>query len=121
MSATAHIRAASRFLQLANSFSFERDPLAKSEMLWCAAAHIMKAIAVTQQPNWPNLSHADLLAIATRIGALWSEPTIEDDFNAAERLHRNMYEGFMRRRSFANTERRVRRLVNHVTERITDH
>ena len=119
MNTAAHIRAAFRFLQLADTFSYERDPLAKSEMLWCAAAHIVKARAVMQRPNWPNRSHADLLDVAIRIGRLWSEPIIEDDFNAAERLHRNMYEGFMGRRAFANAERRVRRMVNRIAARLS--
>ncbi|MYC34198.1 MAG: hypothetical protein F4X64_13620 [Chloroflexi bacterium] len=118
LNALAHVRAALRFLELADSFSVERDPLAKSEMLWCAAAHIMKAIAVTQRPIWPNRRHRDLFGIAVRIESLWSEAGIEDDFKAAERLHRNMYEGFMGRRAFANAEGRVRRLVNRMVNRI---
>ena len=87
-------------------------------MLWCAAAHIIKAIAVTQRPIWPNRRHSDLLGVAVRITTLWNEPSIEDDFDAAERLHRNMYEGYMGRRAFANAERRVRSLVNLVAHRI---
>ena len=118
MSGQAHVRAAFPFLQLADFFTLEQDPLARSEMLWCAAAHVMKAVAITQRPRWADRRHADLLVVAVRIGSLWNEPNIEDDFKAAERLHRNMYEGFMGRRAFTNAERRVRRLVNRAARRI---
>lgn len=41
-----HIRASLRFLQHAELFSTDQDALARSEMLWCAAAHGVKAFAV---------------------------------------------------------------------------
>ena len=113
-----HVRAAFRFLALADSPTLERDVLARSEMLWCAAAHIVNAVAKTQRPHWPNRSHDDLFPIAERIAGLWNAPSVEDDFRAANRLHRNMYEGFMGGRAFANAERRVRRLVNYIAAHI---
>lgn len=119
MDSQAHVRAALRFVQLADAFPVEQDSLARSEMLWCAAAHIVKAIAKTQRPRWPNRSHDDLFRAAERVAGLLSEPRVEDDFKAAGRLHRNMYEDFMGRRAIANAERRVRRLVNRVVEHIT--
>ena len=41
-------------------------------------------------------SHINLLSIAIRIADHWSVPSIEDDFKAAESLHRNMYIGIPR-------------------------
>lgn len=118
MDSQAHIRAAFRFLTLASAFTIEQDPLAKSEMLWCAASHSMKAVAKMPRRPWPNRSHNDLFRTAERIANRWNQPSVADDFMAASRLHRNMYEGFMGRRAFANAERRVRRLVNHVAAQI---
>ena len=119
MDSQAHVRAALRFLLIADSFTVERDLLAKSEMLWCAAAHIVKALAIIQRPRWPNRSHDDLFRAAGRAASFLGEPGVEDDFRAAVRLHRNMYEGFMGRRAIANAERRVRRLVNRIDDYIT--
>ena len=118
MDPQAHAAAALRFLALADVFTFDQDPLARSEMLWCGAAHAMKAVAMMQSPRWPNRSHDDLFRVATRVADLLNEPVVEADFRVASRLHRNMYEGFMGRRAFANAERRVRRLVNRMVNRI---
>lgn len=119
MDSQAHVKVALRFLLLADFFTIEQDPLAKSEMLWCAAAHIVKAISIIQRPHWSNRSHDDLFRAAERAANLLGEPRVEDDFRAAGRLHRNMYEGFMGRRAIANAERRVRRFANRIDDYIT--
>ena len=74
MDSRAHVRTALRFLLLADLFTVERDPLARSEMLWCAAAHVMKAIAKSQRRIWPNRSHDDLFASLKGLAAFSENP-----------------------------------------------
>lgn len=115
-----HISAAFRFLELAGALSIEQDALAKSEMLWCAAAHVVKAVVIQQQ--WRNLSHRSheqLFDAAVEINDVLGIPGAYSDFNIADRLHRNMYEGFMRADEIADAEPRVREFVNRVSNAIT--
>lgn len=88
-----HVQEAFRFLQRARLFTSEEDRLARSEMLWCAAAHIVKAVAVRQ--GWRNRSHNDLFEVAGRISSAIAYPDAISHFNAAANLHKNMYQGFM--------------------------
>lgn len=114
-----HIRAAFRFLQLADTLTIEQDPLAKSEMLWCAAAHIVKAIAV--QREWDSDKHEDLFESARKIpGATGYSDAISDFYNADD-LHRNMYRGFMSHRALMAAEAKVRRFVNRVADAVNDY
>ena len=115
MEAHDHCRAAFRFLQLAELFTIEQDPLAKSEMLWCAAAHIVKAVA--KQEGWENRTHEQLFDAAAGINDALGIPGAYSDFSTAHRLHQNMYEGFMRDDEIADAESRVCRFVNRVAER----
>lgn len=116
-----HIRAAFRFLELADAFDVDQDALAKSEMLWCAAAHIVKAVVIQQR--WRNLSHRSheqLFDAAAEINDVLGIPGAYSDFNIADRLHRNMYEGFMRVDEIADAERRVSGFVNRVANSTTE-
>ena len=107
-----HIRASFRFLQHAELFITERDDLARSEMLWCAAAHSVKAFAV--QRGWHNDSHDDLFDVAGRINGEIGYLNAYFHFNAAGKLHRNMYRGFMNRRQLASDESHIREFVNRI-------
>ena len=118
MSPQAHVEAALRFLQLADLFTLEHDPLARSEMLWCAAAHIVKAVAVMQRPIWSNRSHNDLFDAAAGMTDTLGFSGAYNDFCIADRLHQNMYEGFMRDKEIAESERVVRRFVNRLAEAV---
>ncbi len=117
MNEHSHVRAAFRFLQLADFFTIEQDALAKSEMLWCAAAHIVKAVAV--QNGWDNRSHDQLFDAASGINDDLSIPGVYSNFYAAQRLHQNMYAGFMQDSEIAAAEIRVRQLVNRVAGAVT--
>lgn len=116
-----HIRAAFRFLELADTFDVGQDALAKSEMLWCAAAHVVKAVL--------SGSSGETSAIVAMNSCLTQRPRLttysaflepNSDFNIADRLHRNMYEGFMRGDEIADAERRVRRFVNRMANATGD-
>ena len=112
-----HLRAAFRFLQLAGVFTIEQDALAKSEMLWCAAAHIVKSVAV--QEGFPSRSHQQLLDAASDINDILGYVGAYSDFYAANSLHQNMYSGFMSDRQLTVNEERVNQFVNYVAEAIT--
>ena len=45
MQASAHLQVAQEFLAASESYSVSAAPLIRSEMLWCAAAHSVKAAA----------------------------------------------------------------------------
>ena len=107
-----HIRASLRFLQHAGLFNAEQDALARSEMLWCAAAHSVKAFAV--QREWHNHSHNDLFEVVGKIKGEIGYPEAYDHFSSAASLHNNMYRGFMNRQRLAEEEAKVTEFVNRI-------
>lgn len=111
-----HVQEAFRFLQHAGLFTAEEDRLARSEMLWCAAAHIVKAIAVQQ--GWDNHSHNDLFDVAYRIKSAIAYTDAPSHFNAAESLHTNMYQGLMTGRQLECAAGKVTDFVNRVAAAI---
>ena len=80
-----------------------------SEMLWGAAAHMM--IAVSQQLNLPYRNHNAMKNAANFLTEELGDPTIADDFETAERFHRNFYHGEMEAAMVNSNRPRVRRLV----------
>lgn len=114
-----HLMAAFRFLQLAADLTVERDALARSEMLWCAAAHAVKAIAVQQK--WDNNMHEDLFDCARKLSRTIVYPDAISDFYEADSLHRNMYRGHLSRRALMAAEAKVRRFVNRVVDAVDDY
>ena len=52
MNPREHIAAALDFLALADSPMAQQNRLLRSELLWCAAAHAVKAVA--KQQGWQN-------------------------------------------------------------------
>ena len=113
-----HVRAAFRFLEIADGMETGRDALAKSEMLWCAAAHAAKAIAV--QEEWDNRQHDELFEVAGKIIRRIGYPDAFGDFSAADRLHKNMYQGNLSLGEIAEAESKVRRFVNRVAGAVND-
>lgn len=111
-----HIRAALRFLQHVGLFIADQDNLARSEMLWCAAAHSVKAFAV--QREWRNDSHDDLFDVAGRINGEIGYRYAYFHFNAAGNLHRNMYRGSMNRQQLASDEAKVIQFVNRIANAV---
>lgn len=112
-----HIRASLRFLQHAALFITEQDDLARSEMLWCAAAHSVKAFAV--QRGWHNDSHDDLFDVAGRINGEIGYSDAYAYFSSAASLHNNMYRGFMNRQRLAAEESKVRHFVNRIAAAVS--
>ena len=112
MNEREHVRAAFRFLEIADGMETARDALAKSEMLWCAAAHIAKAIAV--QEKWDNRRHDELFDVAGKIIRHIGYPDAFGDFSSADRLHKNMYQGNLSFEEIGEAEIKVRRFVNRV-------
>ena len=111
-----HVREAFRFLQRAGLFTAEEDRLARSEMLWCAAAHIVKAIAVQQ--GWDNHSHNDLFEVAGKINSALAYPDAYFHFSTAGRLHKNMYQGFMTGRQLESAAGKVTDFVDRIAAAI---
>lgn len=108
------MRAAFRFLQLAGESPIDKDPLAKSEMLWCAAAHMVKAVA--KKMHWENRTHEQLFDAAAGINDEIGIRSAYADFNAAHGLHQNMYEGFMSDPEIFEAETAVQQLVHRVAQ-----
>jgi hypothetical protein len=104
-----HIAAALDFLDLADHPIALQNRLLRSEILWCAAAHAVKAVG--KQRGWRNESHDDLFHIAGNLARNLGNDYLRSGFRSAGRLHRNMYEGRMNDRDIARDQGRVRRLV----------
>ena len=81
-------------------------------MLWCAAAHCVKAAA--NQYGWTNIQHDDLFRVVGRFNRRLSEPSLIAGFRAASGLHKNMYEGHLRAGRIARSDTAVRRFVNRM-------
>ena len=114
-----HIQESLRFLQHAELFTAPQDDLAKSEMLWCAAAHSVKAFAV--QRGWRNHSHNDLFVVADKINAEIGYGDADAHFSSAASLHNNMYRRFMNRRRMAAEEAKVIHFVNRIANAVSAH
>ena len=112
MDANQHAQEALRFLQRAELFTAESDSLARAEMFWCAAAHIVKALAV--QRGWNNNTHNELFDCVGQINRAIGYPEAYADFGEADRLHRHMYQGLMTRRALYDAENTVRNFVNRI-------
>ncbi len=112
MNPAEHIAAALDFLALANGLMRRRNRLLRSELLWCAAAHAVKAVA--KQQGWQSRSHDDLFQAVRLLSRNLDNGDLRDWFKRASRLHRNMYEGDMHDRAIDRDESRVRSLVHRL-------
>ena len=112
MDPEAHITAALDFLRLADIPVAQRNRLLRSELLWCAAAHAVKAVA--KQQGWRNQSHGDLFQVVGRLARNPGNTRVIYWFNQASRLHRNMYEGEMDGQAITMAQGQVRRLVRRL-------
>ena len=104
-----HIYEAQEFLAEADRKFAEGRILQASEMLWGAAAHIV--IALSQLRGLPYRNHNAMKNAAKFLAAEQSNPAIEEDFNVAERFHRNFYHNDMAESDVTADRPRVRRLV----------
>ena len=104
-----HIDTAQELLAEADRKFAEDRGIQASEMLWGAAAHMM--IAVSQQLNLPYRNHNAMKNAANFLAEELGDPTIADDFETAERFHRNFYHGDMGAFMVNSNRPRVRRLV----------
>ncbi len=114
MTPQEHIAAALNFQQLADTPIAQQNPLLRSELLWCAAAHAVKAAA--KQHGWENQTHADLFQTISRLARNPIHRRFPQWFNQASRLHRNMYEGNLSDRAITESRNQVHQLVNRLTE-----
>ena len=114
MNPQEHIAAAFDFLELADNRIAERNLLLRSELLWCAAAHAVKAVA--KRRGWRNESHADLFQVVGLLARNRRNSDLMDWFKRASLLHRNMYEGEMyaSRKLPIGRRGQVRRLVHRL-------
>ena len=108
----AHIETAYQFLNAAESYPAADAPLIKSEMLWCAAAHCVKAAA--NQYGLTNASHNDLFRVVRLLARRLSERALPNAFSIASDLHKNMYEGQLDAIDIVNHAATVRRFVNRM-------
>lgn len=104
-----HIDTAQELLAEADRKFAEDRSIQASEMLRGAAAHMM--IAVSQQLNLPYRNHNAMKNAANFLTEELGDPTIADDFETAERFHRNFYHGEMEAAMVNSNRPRVRRLV----------
>ena len=113
MNPQEHIAAALDFLALAEDSPIARqNRLLRSELLWCAAAHCVKAAA--NQYGWANASHDDLFRVVRRLARRIAESALRNAFNIASNLHKNMYEGQMSSSQLTRADATVRRFVDRV-------
>ena len=119
MQVSVHLQTARRFLAASDDYTVADTPLIKSEMLWCAAAHSVKAAA--NQYGWTNVSHDDLFGVVRRLNRRLSEPSLISGFKAASGLHKNMYEGHLRAGRIARSDTTVRRFVSRMADILRDY
>ena len=109
MDAREHADEAQEFLAEADRKFAEGRTIQASEMLWGAAAHMI--IAVSQQRGLPYRNHNATKNASRVLSVAHRNPAIAEDFEIAERFHRNFYHGDMDE-SLVNANRpRVRVLV----------
>ena len=104
-----HIDEAQEFLAEADRKFAEGRIIQASEMLWGAAAHMV--IALAQQRGHPHRNHNAMKNAAKFLADEQVNPTITDDFEVAEKFHRNFYHNEMPESEVASDRSRVRRLV----------
>ena len=109
MESREHIDAAQEFLAEADRKFTEGRILQASEMLWGAAAHMV--IALSQQRGQPHRNHNAMKNAAKSLADEQVNPTITDDFEVAEKFHRNFYHNEMSESEVTSDRHRVRRLV----------
>ena len=88
-----HAETAREFLVASDAEFAAGDIVQGSEKLWGAAAHAVMALA--QQREWHYRSHRALKNAVIRLAREQGDPTIETQFLAAEKFHRNFYHGDM--------------------------
>ncbi len=108
-----HIGAALDFLALAEDSPVAQQAiLLRSELLWCAAAHAVKAAA--KRRGWDNETHDGLFRIVRRLSRNPGNNHLPRWFQWASSLHRNMYEGYMDDRGISIGRRQVMQLVHRL-------
>ena len=117
MLAETHQEVSRRFLLHAEEQLALGDGLQASEKGWAAAAHAVKSVA--ERRGWRHNSHRDLFDVIDRISEATNRPEVSGLFNAANTLHQNFYEGWMRDRYIAANLSRVSRLVDILDEMST--
>ena len=104
-----HIAAARELLDAADRRYAAGDRIAASEMLWGAASPMI--IALSQQRGLPYRNRNAMKNASRALPVAHGNPAIAEDFEIAEKFHRNFYPGDMDE-SLVNAKRpRVRILV----------
>ena len=93
MDAREHADEAQEFLAEADRKFAEGRTIQASEMLWGAAARMI--IAVSQHRGLPYWNHNAMKNASRALSVAHRNPAIAEDFEIAERFHRNFYHGDM--------------------------
>ena len=109
MDAREHADEAQEFLAEADRKFAEGRTIQASEMLWGAAVHMI--IAVSQQRGLPYRNHNAMKNASRILAAEQGNPAMEEDFELAEKFHRNFYHNDMKEYLVNASRPRVRRLV----------
>ena len=104
-----HVDTAQELLAEADQKFADGRVLQASEMLWGAAAHMVIALAL--QRGHPHRNHNAMKNAAKFLADEQVNPTIADDFEVAEKFHRNFYHNEMSESDLTLDRPRVRRLV----------
>ena len=107
-----HVDEAQEFLAEADRKFEAGRGLQGSEMLWGAAAHMV--IALAQQRGWPYRNHNAMKNAAKQLADEQDNPILGDDFEIAEKFHRNFYHSNMTGPEVNSDRPRVRRFVQRM-------
>ena len=88
------------------------DLIQASEKFWGAAAQALKAIA--QEQGWEHNSHAHFFRIVQEIITMTGDEEIFDLFGAANLLHINFYEHWMKREQIHKLGAQVGELIERL-------
>ncbi len=88
-----HQETSRRFIVQAEDELRKGDLMQACEKAWGAAAHSLKSIA--ERRGWRHDTHAALFRVARNIAREAGDPEIRTQFNSANGMHKNFYEGWM--------------------------
>ena len=103
-----------RFVRQAQEEFDKGDRLQASEKAWGAAAHAVKAVAVSK--GWNHNSHRLLFDIVDQVSRDVENPGLRSLFHAANSLHQNFYENWQPDGSVQAGINEVKQLVDLLDE-----
>lgn len=109
-----HVTLARKFLEDSEREFAAGDELQGCEKLWGATSQSLMAVA--KQRGWRSGKSNNRADVVERLAEEMQEPSLEGDFNAAEKVHANFYHDFMEEPELTRTRRVANRFILRILE-----